>query len=422
MNRQINSKCLNVWPNRLLSVALCAGGAVGIHPLPFCYATPSVRQTQEAPTARPVAKRIGAIKAINGTLITLTPDSGPDVKIAVQPATQIVRFAPGETNVNNATPIQLQDLQVGDRIRATGWASDDNLPLPVLKIVVMKRSDLEARHQQDLQDWQKRGVGGLVSAVDAAAGTVTISVVNFGEKKDLVVRISKTTVIRRYAPDSVKFDDAKPGTLHEVRPGDQVRARGERNADGTELAADEIVSGSFRNVAGKVNSVDASASTLTVQDLLSKKTVLVKVTADSQLRHLPPEMAQRIATRLKGPSAGAAAASGAGSNPAPGQTASPGIPGMPESGNPRGSGMGGRSGGAPDFQQMLSRMPAASLADLHKGDAVMLVATEGSAGTGTAIQLLSGVEPILQASPTAGQAMMLAPWSLGAPSADAGGP
>ena len=75
---------------------------------------------------RAVAKRIGAIKAINGTAITLTPDSGPDVKVTVQPATQIVRFAPGEKNVKNATPIQLQDLQVGDRIRATGWASDDN--------------------------------------------------------------------------------------------------------------------------------------------------------------------------------------------------------------------------------------------------------------------------------------------------------
>ncbi len=143
-------------PSRLLAIAFCVGGGITSHLLPFCYATTSVQQTQEATSTRAVAKRIGAIKAINGTEITLTPDSGPDVKITVQPATQIVRFAPGETNVNNATQIQLQDLQVGDRIRATGWASDDNLPLPVLKIVVMKRSDLEARHQQDLQDWQKQ--------------------------------------------------------------------------------------------------------------------------------------------------------------------------------------------------------------------------------------------------------------------------
>jgi hypothetical protein len=79
-------------------------------------------------------------------------------------------------------------------------------------------------------------------------------------------------------------------------------------------------------------------------------------------------------------------------------------------------------GGAPDFQQMLNRMPAVTIADLHKGDAVLIVTTQGTAtGGGTAITLLSGVEPILQAAPNGSQAMMLAPWSLGgAPTGDAG--
>jgi hypothetical protein len=402
--------------------------SAGFFAVPICHATQSGQQGAAAPRA--VAKRIGVIKAINGTEITLTPESGPDVKVTVQAAAQIVRIAPGETNVNNATPIQLQDLQVGDHIRATGWATDDNQPLPVLKIVVMKSSDLEVKHQKDLQDWQKRGVGGLVSAVDPAAGTVTISVTSFTGKKNIVIHGSKSTVIRRYSLDSVKFDDAKPSTLQEVHPGDQVRARGERSADGTELAADEIVSGSFRNVAGTVNSVDASSSTLSVQDLLSKKTVLIKVTADSQLRHLPPEVAQRIATRLKGGAAGGAAATPGTPGAASGQTAlGQGASAAASSGTTaeggagsKGNGTGGR-GGTPDFQQMLSRLPAASLTDLHKGDAVILVSTEGTGGVGTAIQLVSGVEPILQAAPNAGQAMMLAPWSLGgAPAGDAGGP
>jgi hypothetical protein len=360
----------------------------------------------------------------------LTPESGPDINVTVLATARIVRIPPGEKDLKNATPIQLQDLQVGDRILVGGKASDDNLSFVATSVVAMKRSDLEARHQQDLQDWQKRGVGGLVSAVDVAAGTVTISVASFAGKKNIVIHASKTTVIRRYAPDSVRFDDAKPSTLQEVHPGDQVRARGDRSTEGGDLTADEIVSGSFRNVAGTVNSVDASSSTLSVQDLLSKKTVLVKVTADSQLRHLSPEMARRIAMRLKGTATGGtAAASGAASSPvsgqttAPGQTASPAAGGTVEGGmGPRGNGMGGRSGGAPDFQQMLSRLPASSFADLHKGDAVILVSTEGTAGVGTAIQLVSGVEPILQAAPNAGQAMMLAPWSLGGPSADAGGP
>jgi Domain of unknown function (DUF5666) len=394
--------------NRFLAIALCAASGAFFWLMPSGCAMPSGQQTQAAGSPRAVAKRIGAIKAINGSEITLTPDSGPDLKITVQPAAQIVRLAPGETNLNNATPIQLQDLQVGDRIRATGWATDDNLPLPVLKIVVMTHSDLAAQHQHDLQDWQKRGAGGIAKAVDAAAGTVTISITSFSGSKNIVIHSSKTTVIRRYGPDSAQFDDAKPSTLQEIHPGDQVSARGDRNADGTELAAEEIVSGSFRNIAGTVNSVDASSSTLSVHDLLSNKTVVVKITKDSMLRQLPPEAAQRLAMRWKGAAAGASSAAGSSASPSPG-----------------GNGASARSGGAPDFQQMINRMPAVTLADLHKGDALMIVSTEGtSTETGTAVKLISGVEPILRAAPdaSAAQAAMLGSWSIGAPSGDAGGP
>ena len=69
----------------------------------------------------------------------------------------------------------------------------------------------------------------------------------------------------------------------------------------------------------------------------------------------------------------------------------------------------GRGG---DLQQMLSRLPASSLSDFQKGEAVMLVATEGKKdGVPTAITLLGGVELLLQASPE-GQASILTPWSL----------
>jgi|SRR5580658_511100 hypothetical protein len=412
---------MNTTTSQLLAVALCVASAVGIL-APSGYAVPAGQPPQQAAPARAVAKRIGAIKAINGSEITLTPDSGPDVKITVQAAAQIVRLAPGETSLNNATTIQLQDLQVGDRIRATGWATDDNLPLPVLKIVVMTHSDLEARHQQDLQDWQKRGVGGLVGAVDPAAGTVTISVSSFAGKKNIVIHSSNSTVIRRYAPDSVKFDDAKPSTLQQIHPGDQVRARGDRSADGADVTAQEIVSGSFPGIAGTVNSVDASSSTLSVHDLLSNKTVVVKITPDSQLRHLPLDVAQRFAMFLKGGTGGAAGGAGSGSGSAAGggQTA---APASPASGvGAAGSGAGARSGGSMDFQRVLSRQPAAALTDLHKGDAVIVLSTEGTAGIGTVITLVSGVEPILQAAPSASTAAMLTPWNMGAPAGDAGGP
>jgi hypothetical protein len=125
-----------------------------------------------------------------------------------------------------------------------------------------------------------------------------------------------------------------------------------------------------------------------------------------------------MAKRLKG--AANAAMAGGSSNAA--ATTSQNAPAAGGPGGPAVNGTGARSG-APDLQRLINRAPATSLADLHKGDAVVILSTEGTdSGASTAIQLVSGVEPILQAAPNAGQAMMLAPWSLGAPAADNGGP
>jgi hypothetical protein len=410
---------MNTTRRRVAILAFCLGTLVCPRLIPACLAIPrSEPQTPEASAASATARHIGAIKAIAGSVITLSPDSGPEIEVMVQAATHMVRIAPGEKTLKNATPLQLQDLQVGDRILVAGKASDDAQAVAAASIVVMKRSDVEAHKEENLQDWQKRGLGGLVKAVDPAAGTATISVTGFGGAKTIVVHTSKDTVIRRYAPDSMKFDDARSSTLQEIQPGDQLRARGNRSADGTELTAEEIVTGSFRNVAGIVNSVDASAGTMNVQDLLSKKLVQIRVTPESQLHQLPAEFAQRIAMRLKATMAGTTP--GAASPTVQSGAASPAGPSS-AGGGPGGSGSAGgmtgaRSGGAPDFQQMLSRMPAVALTDLHKGDAVMIVATQGTpSGGATAITLLSGVEAILQAAPNGSQAMMLSPWSLGAP-------
>jgi hypothetical protein len=416
MNQPVNRRTARATALRVIIISLSVGGGAAYSAL-SSFAMPAVQQTQSTgPNA--VSRQIGAIKSIDGTVITLTPDSGQEQKIAVQPATRIVRIAPGEKDLKNATPIQLQDLQVGDRILVAGKSTEGNLPLSASTVVVMKHSDLEARHQQDLQDWQKRGVDGLATAVAATAGTVTISAGN----KSVVIHVSNSTVIRRYAPDSVKFDDAKPSTLVEIHPGDQVRARGERNPDGSEVTADEIVSGTFRNIAGTVNSADASSSTLNVYDLLSRKTVIVKITSDSQLHQLPPQVAQRFAARLRrtAMTGGNTTGSAAGTDSAT-ETQSTRPAGASGASGPEG-GAARRPGGAPDLQQILSRMPAVSLNDLHKGDAVIILSTEGTAGMGTAITLLSGVEPILQAAPNASGASILTPWSLSAPSGDAGGP
>jgi hypothetical protein len=366
------------------------------------------------------AKPIGTIKTISGDAIMLASDAGPLFNVSVEEGAKILRIEPGAKDLKNASPMQLQDLQVGDRILVLGKVSDDGHSVVASSVIVMKRADVMSKHDQDRQEWQRRGVGGLVSAVDPAAGTIMISTQSFAGAKTVLIRVSKDTVVRRYAADSVKFDDAKPSSLDGIRPGDQVRARGTRSSDGSELAADEVVSGAFRNIAGTVASVDPSTNTLSVADLITKKPVTVKITPESQLRKLPPQMAQLIALRLKGGGPGARNGNAGATQPGGGQPGGASGPGSAAaSGDSSAGGPAGR-GGLGDLQQMLGRVPPASLADLQKGDAVMIVSTEGTSSGGvTAITLVAGVEPILQASPNGSQSMILPPWSLDAPAGDA---
>lgn len=371
---------------------------------------------QEAPPT--IAKRIGTVKAINGTSLTLTPTSGPDVSVTVQPTARILRLAPGEKDLKNATPLHIQDLHTGDTVRVRGTGSADGNSISALEVIVITQAAVAAVSDQIRQDWQKRGIGGRVESVDVTGGTVTVTIPSLAAQKSILVHSTKDTVVYRYAPDSPKPEDAKKSRLGEIQAGDQLRARGNKNSDGTEITAEEIYAGVFPQYTATVKSVDAASGLLTVQDLASKKTLQVKISPDSQLHKIPTEMAQMFATRLKGIAAGTSgAARGPQADARPAgstnsQAASPA--GSSWSG---GGGAGGmRSGGPPDFQRILSRMPSTTLADmnLQKGDAVIILATEGTATSPhTAITLLSGVEPILQAAPSASQAMMLTPWNLG---------
>ena len=386
-----------------------------------------------------VTRSLGTITGIQGNTVTLKTDAGTEVAAQVQDSTRLVRIEPGQKDLKGATLVQLQDLQVGDRILVRGSTAPDGKLLLATSVILMKKSDIQQKQQQEQEDWQKRGVGGLVKAVDPAAGTLDISSRSGGATKTITIKVSKDTIIRRYAADSVRFNDAKPGTLDQIKPGDQLRARGERSADGSELTAEEIVSGSFRNIAGTVLAVDASSNEISVKDLATKKTVVVKVTADSQIRKLPQEMAQMIAARLKGSgSPGGAAAGTAGGeqsganragSPSAGSTSSSPAAGRPAgqwtgggAGGHSAGGSGGPQGGAGgDFQQLLNRLPASTLADLQKGDAVMIVSTEGNTSEAvTAITLLSGVEPLLTA-PAESRSSLLSGWGLGGGGGEAAG-
>src|SRR6266849_9368080 len=231
-----------------------------------------------------ITKAVGTIKSIQADSITIAAESGGegDIIAKLTGSTNILRVPPGEKDLKNATALQAQDLQMGDRVLVRGQASTDRdghtIVINALAVIVMKQADVAAKQQHDRDDWQKRGVGGLVTNVDTATGTITISSSGIGANRIIAVHIAKGTIVRRYAPDSVKFDDAKPAPasqiMAQVKAGDQLRARGTRNPDGGEVSAEEVVSGAFRNIAGTIKTIDAASNTLTVEDAIGKSAVV----------------------------------------------------------------------------------------------------------------------------------------------------
>ncbi len=376
-------------------------------------------ETTQAGDAQ-VMRTVGTINSTQADRFTFNPDSGGEVTVKLSTSTKILRVPPGDKDLKNAIPLQAQDLQHGDRVLVRGQASADGRSISALAVIVMKQADVSAKQEHDREDWQKCSVGGLVSAIDVAGGTITISSAGVGDNRNVSVHTTKNTIVRRYASGSVRFDDAQLSSPDQIKPNDQLRARGTRSADGSELAAEEIVFGTFRNLAGTITAIDPASNSMTVQDAIAKSSVVVSVVPDSQIKKLPVEMAQRIALRLKG-SSGEAGGQGA-ARPAQSSTPNGNTSEQSQSSNRSGGTQGQNGNGGPDLQRFVGRMPSSTLADLRKGDAVMIVSTLGTdSNTVTAITVLAGVEPILTAAPNR-SAAMLSPWTLGGASGEAEAP
>jgi hypothetical protein len=337
----------------------------------------------QAPAGAPApaaASQLGTVKAISGNTITMTTDKGVSVTVTVADGAKVLSLPVGSTSLSAAKPGQMSDVAVGDRALVTGKAGDTPETFSAVRVVLMKSSDIAKMQADEQADWKARGTGGIVSTVDPASGTITIT---SGTKK-LVINTSSKTQFKRFAGDSVKYQDAKPGTIAEIQPKDQLQVRGAKSADGASMQAEEIISGSFENLSGQLLSVDAAAGKVTLKDLATKKVVTVNVTANSDLRNMPAMVATRFAAQTNG--GGARRGGGAG--------------------DPSGGAAGGDAGAArrsagADLSQMMGRFPTTTLADLHKGDAVMIVASDAGSSV-TAVTVLTGVDPILTANPNGG--------------------
>ena len=212
---------------------------------------------------------------------------------------------------------------------------------------------------------------------------VTLKIRTLGGESQAVVTVTDKTAFKRYAPDSVKFAEAKSSKLAEISVGDQVRARGVKSEDGLKVTAEDVVFGTFVTKAGTITAVNAETHEITVKDLANNKPLTIRITADSQIKKMPD-----MAAMMGG--------MGRGGMP----------PAVPGGGPPRRAACGGRgarrdagrwAAGGMDINAMLERMPLAKLEDLKPGEIIVVSSTKGAKNDQvTAIMMLANADSILQ--------------------------
>jgi hypothetical protein len=292
--------------------------------------------------------------------IRVKPDAGETVSLKVTAGTQVLRVAPGEKDLKKAEPIKITDVASGDHVLVNLMPA----AFEARRIVVMSSADIAKRNEADSLDWNKRGVAGIVAAKNG--NEITLKKRSLQGEVKLIVTVSDSTQYRRYAPDSVKFADARKSGMAEIGVGDQLRARGQKSEDGLKVTAEEVVFGTFVTKAGPITAVNVEAREITVKDLTTGKPLVIKLTGDSQVKKLPDFAAMT-------PSGGAP-----GGNVAVASATRP-------------------VRAAPDLTQMLERIPPSKFEDLKAGEMVVVSSTKGvSSDQITAIMLVGNAGMLIQ--------------------------
>ncbi len=375
-------------------------------------APPAAPATQSASAATPARYVTGEVTVLDAAAkqLTLKTDAGESVLVVLTEKTAYNRLS-GEGASVTPVPTTLAEVAVGDRVTVDrGRIAAGQTVAAASKVFVMSKADVTAKQERDRAEWQN-GIVGVVTALNPQANEIIVqprgritppapgaSPAVAGAVAPVTLKVADATLFRRYAPESVRFADARISSLNELKVGDQLRARGERTHEGG-LVPKEIVSGTFRTLAGTVTAVDAATNEIKLTPLGGGTSVTVNIKADSTLRRLPPMMAMMMANR--GAGGGRQGAPGAGGGRPERQQRS-----APPSGAPDDAGRGGRGGmmgggrpGGFDLQEAMERLPALTIADLKPGDGIILSSTDtGDATRATAITLIAGVEALI-ASP-----------------------
>ena len=338
---------------------------------------------------------IGEVKSIDAATkqLSIKTDAGSTVTVSLTDKTTYKKLAPGETSLTNATDVTFADLAEGDRIMARGTVSADQKSVPAMMVIVMTKGDLAKKQEAERAEWRRRGILGVITALKPDTKEITISNRTMAGAQSVVIPVGDKTEMRRYAPDSIKFGDAKPSDFNELKVGDQLRALGDRTEDPLRFKPEKVVTGSFRTVGGVVTAIDPATGEIKINELEKKTPLTIIIKQDAVLRRFPQMGMMGGLGRGPGGPGGQAGATPAGGGQTPGAGGGPG---------------GQRPGGGFNINDMLERLPTIAIADVKVGDTIIVSSTQGVDPTRlTAISLVAGADTLLAMlapRPQAGQA------------------
>ena len=381
--------------------------AAAIALISLLFSSPLFAQTGDPDIAAKYA--IGEVKSIDAAAkqLTIKTDAGSMVSVTLSDKTTYKKLAPGEKTLANATDLTFADLGEGDRVMARGTVSDDRKTVPALQVIVMTKGDLAKKQEAERLEWRRRGILGVITALKPDTKEITIANRTMAGTQSVIIPISDKTEMKRYAPDSIKFGDAKPSNFGELKVGDQLRALGDRTEDPLRFNPQKVVTGAFRTVGGVVTAIDAATGEIHIKELEKKIPLTIVIKQDAVLRRFPSEMGGMGGFGRPG---GGQAPGGGGAPSAGGAGGAQGQGQRPQgAGGPGGGGPGGpRPGGGFNINDMLERLPTISIADVKVGDTIIVSSTQGADPTRlTAISLISGADTLLAMlapRPAAGQA------------------
>lgn len=366
-------------------------------------------QTATPSPAAQIPGVIGEVKNIDPATnqMIVRAESGVLSTVILNEKTQYKRMAPGAKSLTGAADITLAEVGSGDRVWARWRPGTDQTTVPAAQLVVMSKADLAKKQEAERAEWRKRGVSGIVSSVNPSTREITVSSSSLtGQTQSVIIPITDKVLMRRYPPDTVpKYSEAKPSKLEEVKVKDQLRALGDKSADGTHLTAEEVVFGTFKIAGGTVTEIDAANNQIKINDLTTKKPLTIVFKPDSVIRRLPQGAAMMFGGGMGpgGPGGGAQGAGqgarGPGQAPAQGQQPGQGQTAQGQGQRPAGAGPGGPQGGGGrggNMADMLERLPTITINDLKVGDTILMSSLPGADPTQlVAIQLVSGAETLL---------------------------